>query len=248
MAKLVILVILGIIFGIVALVAVILGILAFVNNKKSKWAWLTTMIISLIGMSLCIFLFTRKMIKKAKDFSENLEQTLKEHPYEEGTEDRRSFLLDTITHPNAQLALIRSYLPDSVRTQVPDDFYTYFGFAWIETYYREPLRYPYALHSITYRNEADLYNETGITDFARSNDNGRDLELHHIKRLAYDNRFLLIESSDDLDNKHYTLFVFDTESKFSVDSEAELFKLAREKGYKGPDTLMSLTEYDQLFI
>ncbi|MBS1635128.1 MAG: hypothetical protein JST26_04330 [Bacteroidetes bacterium] len=247
MAKLFLLAILGIVFLIATLVCLIFGILAFANSKPGKWTWLTCSIISIIGLVLCIVLFTRKVIKKASGFAQSIEHSLKAHPYEEGTEDKRTYLLDSL-NPNPQVQLIRSYLPDSAEASVPDDFYTYFGFSWLETYYRYPLRYPYALHGIILNDDADLYNEAGITDFAQSDNNGLNLDVHHIRKLAYDQHFLLLELGQTPEDRSYMLFVFDSETKFRVDSEAELFKLATEKGYKGPPSLMTLFEYNQLFF
>jgi hypothetical protein len=47
--------------------------------------------------------------------------------------------------------------------------------------------------------------------------------------------------------KHFLLFDFETQKKEEASSLPQLIKLARDKGYGGSDTLMTLEQYHHLF-
>ena len=46
---------------------------------------------------------------------------------------------------------------------------------------------------------------------------------------------------------HYILFNLDTEKKEDASSLNKLIQLAKEKGYTGSDTLMTMEQYGRLF-
>ena len=146
-----------------------------------------------------------------------------------------------------QIKLLKTYYPDSA--SVPEQFYYYLGF---ENYYRFPLRYPYSIHCSPFKDAGELYNELQVKRFDE-NDNGEiQTSINKIDRLAFDKKYLLIDQkisstrSPDFIH-HYILFSFDTEKTQEAETEKELVKLAKQKGYKGSEQLMTIEEYDALF-
>lgn len=229
-------------FGV--LLSLAFTVITFANNKPTKWGWLTGIFVSLVGLSVCIFIFVRKTVDKVKDFThDSLEQF---GNYADGLEHST----DSLQYRRAtgpQVQLLKSFT-DSTKN-VPEGFYSYFGF---QDYYRFPLPYPYSIHCNYYKNNGELYNELHVVHFDE-NDNG---EIYvgpdNITRLAFDKNWLLLEQSktstrSDKLITHYFLFDLATEKQVEVHTEKDLLKLAKEKGYTGTDTLMTIEAYDRLF-
>ena len=245
MLNAVLLIVLGLTCFLGAIVAIIFTVISFANNKPGKFGWLTAIFVCIIGLLICIFTFVKKAVNKVEDFgheiSEQFESSMKNYS------DSLAFSYSDSLKNNEQIALLKSYAKDSI--SVPDQFYYYLGF---ESYYRLPLRYPYSIHCNVFRDNGELYNEKHVKRFDE-NDNGEILTaIDKIDRIAFDNSFLLIDrkvastrSADYI--HHYLLFSFDTEQTEEANSEKELLKLAKEKGYKGKSTLVSLEKYSQLF-
>lgn len=235
---------LGILCFIGVLLCLAFTIISFANNKPTKWGWLTGIFVSLIGLSVCIFIFVRKTVDKVKDFTHNSFDQFEN--YADGLEHSA----DSLQYRKAtgpQVQLLKSYT-DSTKN-APEEFFSYFGF---KDYYRFPLTYPYSIHCNYYKGNGELYNEINVMHFDE-NDNGEIYTgIDNITRLAFDKNWLLIEqtkTSTRTDNliTHYFLFDFTTEKQEEVHTEKELFKLAKSKGYTGADTLMTVEAYDRLF-
>lgn len=238
-----------IILGFLCLVGVILSIvftiIGFANSKPHKYSWLTAFFVFLIGMIMCIFLFINKAVNKIQsltdEFGNQIEQSM------QGLSDSLSHSNDALLQTNEHLQKLKSYDADSMT--VPNQFYTYLGF---ESYYRFPLRYPYSIHCLPFRDNGELYNEKNVIQFD-INDNGESTtNILNISKLALDKNYLLLEQSitstrSNKVEKKYLLFSFDTEQKEEASSEKELLKLAKAKGFKGSNTLMTIEEYDLLF-
>ncbi len=238
-----------IILGFLCLVGVILSIVftivGFANNKPHKYSWLTAFFVFLIGMITCIYLFINKAVNKIQsltdEFGNQIEQSM------QGLSDSLSHSNDALLQTNEHLQRLKSYDTDSIT--VPNQFYTYLGF---ESYYRFPLRYPYSIHCSPFRDNGELYNEKNVIQFD-INDNGESTtNILNISKLALDKNYLLLEQSitstrSNKIDKKYLLFSFDSEQKVEVSTEKELLKLAKNKGFKGANALMSLEEYDLLF-
>ncbi len=238
-----------IILGFLCLVGVVLSIvftiIGFANNKPHKYSWLTAFFVCLIGMIMCIYLFINKAVNKIQsltdEFGNQIEQSM------QGFSDSLSHSNDALLQTNSHLQKLKSYDADSII--VPNQFYTYLGF---ESYYRFPLRYPYSIHCSPFRDNGELYNEKNVNQFD-INDNGESTtNILNISKLALDKNYLLLEQSitstrSNKVEKKYLLFSFDSEQKEEVSSEKELLKLAKSKGFKGSNTLMTIEEYDLLF-
>ncbi len=245
MLNAVLLIILGLSCLLGAVVSIIFTIIFFANNKPGKFGWLAAFFGCLIGLLVCIFIFVRKVVNKVEDLGNEIGQQFESSM--KNYSDSLSVSYSDSLKNNEQIQLLKSYTPDSA--SVPNQFYYYLGFA---DYYRMPLRYPYSIHCNLFRDNGELYNEKNVRRFDE-NDNGEIvMPVDKIDRIAFDNNFLLADrkvastrSADYI--HHYILFSFDTEKVEEVDSEKELLKLAKEKGYKGKSTLMSLEEYGRLF-
>jgi hypothetical protein len=148
-----------------------------------------------------------------------------------------------------QITLLKSYLPENVVGNEPEQFYTYLGF---RDYYRFPLRFPYSIHCLDTPDNGELYNEANVGRFDE-NDNGEIYSgISNIHKIAFDKSFLLIEQAvtstrTDKIIHHYILYSLDTEKKEEASSLTKLIQLAKEKGYSGPDTLMTVEQYSRLF-
>lgn len=238
-----------IILGFLCLVGVILSIvftiISFANSKPHKYSWLSAFFVCLIGMIMCIYLFINKAVNKIQsltdEFGNQIEQSM------QGLSDSLSHSNDALLQNNEHLQKLKSYDADSII--VPNQFYTYLGF---ESYYRFPLRYPYSIHCSPFRDNGELFNEKNVIQFD-INDNGESTtNILNISKLALDRNYLLLEQSitstrSNKIEKKYLLFSFDNDQKEEAFSEKELLKLAKSKGFKGSNSLMTIEEYDLLF-
>ena len=237
--------VLGLFFLIGAIVAVIFSILSFANNRSSKYGWLSAFLICLAALIVCVFIFVQKAVHKVEGFTKNLTDQMKDSMGHYS--DSLSVIVQPDLSSNEQVKLLKSYSANF--TSVPEQFYNYLGF---ETYYRFPLTYPYSIHCNLFKDAGELYNEVNVKRFDENDNGERKLSINNIDRIAFDANYLLIDqkikstrSSDFI--HHYILFDLKTEKTEEANSEKELVKLARQKNYKGSDTLITLEQYDELF-
>lgn len=238
---------LAIICLIIAVISLIFGVIAFANNKQNKFVWLTAFLCSIIGLVICIFTIVKKTVNAVNNFTENAIGQF------ENLGDSLSTIESMDTHQanstSAHITLLKSYLSDNVVGNEPEQFYTYLGF---KDYYRYPLRYPYSIHSMYTKDNGELYNEINVTRFDE-NDNGEIYaSITQINKIAFDKNFLLIEQAvtSTRTNKiihHYLLYHFNSDKKEEAPSLSKLLLMAKQKGYQGPDTLITLEQYGNLF-
>ena len=237
--------IVGILCLVMTVIALIFAVIAFANNKQNKYIWLTTFLCSVMGLVLSVFLFVRKAVNTFQNLTENAIGQF------ENFSDSLSKVESIDTHQantsSSQITLLKSYLPTNENE--PEQFYTYLGF---KDYYRYPLRYPYSIHCIGTEDNGELYNESNVGRFDE-NDNGEIYAgLSNINKIVFDKSYLLVEQAitstrtDKIIN-HYVLYNLDTEKKEEATSLTKLMQLAKEKGYTGSDTLMTLEQYHRLF-
>ena len=107
--KAALLIIVGILCLIMTVIALILGVIAFANNKQNKYIWLTTFLCSVIGLVLSIFMFVRKAVNTVQNFTENTIGQI------ENFGDSLSKIESIDTHQantsSSQITLLKSYLP-----------------------------------------------------------------------------------------------------------------------------------------
>jgi hypothetical protein len=238
---------LGIICLILTVIALIFGVITFANNKPNKFIWLIVFLCSIIGLLICIFTFVRKTVNAVENLTENAIGQF------ESFGDSLSKLESVDQHQansnSPQIQLLKSYLDPAVLNNEPEEFCSYLGF---KDYYRYPLRYPFSIHCNFEQTNGELYNEKNVFRFDE-NDNGEIyIDIDNINKIAFDKNYLLIEQTTtstrtDKIIYHYILFDFDTEKKEEVKSFQKLLELAKQKGYVGSDTLVTLQQYNALF-
>jgi hypothetical protein len=241
---------LGILCLILTVIALVFGVIAFANNKTNKFIWLATFLTGLIGLIICAVLVVKKVVNTVSDFTQN---TIGQ--FENYTDSLTNYLDSTsvdkhqINHSSLQIKTLKSYLNTSSVNNEPEEFYTYLGF---KDYYRYPLKYPYSIHCMFTKDNGELYNEANVNRFDE-NDNGEIYSgISNINKIAFDKNYLLIEqtiSSTRTDKIifRYLLYHFDDEKKEEVPSMQKLIDIAKQKGYSGPDTLMTFEQYQKLF-
>jgi hypothetical protein len=244
------LIISGILCLILTVVALIFGVIALANNKPSKFIWLTTFLAGLTGLIICVVLFIRKAVNAVESFKENTIDQFENYTDSLGNYvESNNFNKHQANNNSAQIKLLKSYLPANILNNEPEQFYTYLGF---KDYYRLPLYYPYSIHCMDSHENGELYNEVNVSRFDE-NDNGEIFEgISNINKIAFDKNYLLIEQDvtstrTDKVIKHYILFALETEKQQEAKSLKSLIELAKEKGYTGADTLMTLEQYHNLF-
>lgn len=238
---------LAIICLIVTIIALIFGVIAFANSKSNKFIWLTVFLVSLISLIICIVLIVKKTVNAVENFTENTVGQFEN--FADSLNSYQSVDQHISNSSSSQITLLKSYLPSNTVGNEPEEFYTYLGF---KDYYRYPLRYPFSIHCMYTHDTGELYNEINVQRFDE-NDNGEMYSgIDNIHKIAFDKTYVLIEQAvtstrtDKIIN-HYILFDFDTEKKEEVKSFQKLLELAKQKGYVGPDTLMTLEQYQKLF-
>lgn len=241
---------LGVVCLIMTVIALIFGVIALANNKSAKFLWLTVFLTSLIGLIICIFIVVRKAVHAVEDFAENTAQQFDSYSGSmAGDLESTSVNTHEINPTSPQIKILKSYLPANILNNEPEAFYTYSGF---KDYYRFPLRYPFSIHSMYSKTNGELYNEVNVIRFDE-NDNGEIFfGINNINKIAFDKNYLLIEQEvtstrTDKVILHYQLFNFETEKKEEFPNFQKLLQAAKEKGYNGPDSLMTLVQYHQLF-
>lgn len=242
----ILIIILGILCLVGTILCVVFTILGFANNKPGKFIWLTGFLICLFSMVFCIYLFVYKAVNKVQHFTETLNERMTNSLQDYS--DSLSYAGQEQLQSNGHIKLLKSYYPDSAA--VPDQFYYYLGF---ESYHRFPLRYPYSIHCSLFKEDGELFDESKVARFDE-NDNGEMMTgIDHIDRIALDNNYLLIVRKVSSTRAaepihHYVLFHFDSGKSEEVNSEKELMRLAKQKGYKGSERLITLNEYNDLFL
>jgi len=241
---------LGVVCLIMTVLALIFGVIALANNKPAKFLWLTVFLSSLVGLIICIFIVVRKAVHAVEDFAENTAEQFDTYTDSlSGHLKTSSVDRHEINPSSPQIKVLKSYLPANILNNEPETFYTYSGF---KDYYRFPLRYPFSIHCMDTKDNGELYNEVNVMRFDE-NDNGEIFSgLSKISKIAFDKNFLLIEqevSSTRTDKiiHHYILFNFETEKKEEFSTLQKLVQAANQKGYNGPDKLMTLEQYYLLF-
>ena len=237
----------GIFCFILTVVGIIFTTISFANNKSTKFIWLTVFFCSLIGVIVCVSLFVKKAVNTVTDFTKNSIGQFEN--YSDSLSNYESIDKHQANTSSLQITLLKSYLSENVTGNEPEEFYTYLGF---KDYYRYPLRYPYSIHCMDSKDNGELFNEANVTRFDE-NDNGELFAgLSNINKIAFDKSYLLVEQAivstrtDKIIN-HYVLFNLDTEKKEETPTLSKLLQLAKEKGYSGPDTLMTIEHYHSLF-
>lgn len=237
----------GIVCLISTVIALIFGVMAFANNKTTKFIWLGFFLLSLIGLIICVVMTVQKTVNAVSNFTHNTISQFEN--FSDSLSNYQSIDVHQANSSSQQIQLLKGYLPTDIVNNEPEQFYTYLGF---KDYYRYPLVYPFSIHSNYQPDRGELYNELNVTRFDE-NDNGEMyLGIDQIHKIAFDKNYLLIEqelNSTRTDKLiyHYMLYDFSINKKEEFSTKFKMLDFAKQKGYTGPDTLMTLKQYNNLF-
>ncbi len=208
------------------------------RDRKSKKNWGVIFGVSMV-LTIGLTAYTViKVINHAEAFWDNTAEALAETM----NDDREDVLVN-----NEYIALLKSYTPDSLKGKEPNGFYTYFGF---RDWYRFPLVYPYSLNCIDGTEYGHIYNEINAVDIEHNHDGVIQLYVNNITAFSLDRNILLAKTSSphyENDPPEYLVFYFATQKVENFDTQEALMKRANEMSYSGPDTLMTIDEYNALF-
>lgn len=243
--------ILGLLCLVGTILAIVFTIISFANNKSSKYTWLTILFISIIGLVFSIVTFVNKAVNKVESLTQQVTET-----FENFTDSLSQQMSDSLNigqavllSNNEQILLLKDYSTQNKTENAPEQFYTYLGFG---NYYRYPLTYPYSLHCNLFKDDGELFNEENVVRFDENDNGERSLNIENIKKIAFDNKWLLVEYMAELreTNKtemRFVLFSFEDAKRTDCNSEKELYKTAIQKGYNGNKKLISIEDYNLLF-
>lgn len=237
-----ILLLLTVLLGLLALIAVIFSIVYFANANKNKFIWLSVFLVSLIGMIICIYFLAAKVASRAKHFAETLNNR---YSGEINVNSNANYnFADSID--SEQLHYLKGIEPLEFKNKIPEQFYNYLGFS---DYYRLPLKYPFSLHCEEGLANASLYNEQKVT-FFNVNDNGEEnCDLNHISEFAFDENILitkLLKKDAVTHNNLYCIYQFSTGKKEQFKSLHEVKLRAKELQFTSPIRLNTFAEYYEL--
>ena len=130
-----------------------------------------------------------------------------------------------------------STIPEEIRSQIPDDFYTYSGF---RDWWRLPLVFPYQLGCVDSKDKALLNKH--IVGFSVKNPNeSSETLIWDINRIQTDNRMLVCEIQNP-QGTSYGLFIYETGEKLSFDTGPDAWEVAVKSGYTGEQTFITIRE------
>lgn len=228
--------VLGIILsGLLLLISVIFLIVNW-SKLKSRNIWLSLTIISFISLTGLIGYTIYSVITSAKTGWSKMIDSV--DSYNNTYKDTRLYLLDEDS-PNEQIELLKSYHSDSLNKEIPNEFYTDFGYS---DDYRFPLRYPYSIHY-----SYDLDNGY-LKKIEKSTQ--KYLELTAIKRFDFDQNYFLAESQSYVEGESkmdYLLYHFDIDEIERFATLRELSNRASELNYSKNLELKDGDEYEMLF-
>jgi hypothetical protein len=237
------LILISVLAGLLALVAVIFTIISFANSGKNKFTWLIIFIASLLGLFVSVFFAASRAAKSTREFVTKMSSP---YDYNDSIAKKDVNFADSVG--SKQLRYLRLIEPSEYKGNVPPQFYNYLGY---RDYYRLPLKYPYSLHCEGYLEKSSLFNEEDVEDFG-VNDNGeRDCNINNIMSFAFDGNILYAKCNRrelEVNEDYFVIFDFKKgkAEKFNTEEKAE--QRAKELEFQFSDRLTSCKDYYQLLV
>lgn len=169
------------------------------------------------------------------------------HKVEEMIESPMVTTMAQTPYKSSQIELLKSYTPDTLRSSVPETFYTYFGF---RDWYRYPLVYPYSLNCIDEKNYGTIVSESGVADIEYDGNGSRNTAVQGIVQFGFNQDYLVAKCVDHLSTKKdtsYVVFEFKNENSAFYNNTDEFEQALYEINFTGGDSLISVPEYEELF-
>lgn len=112
-----------------------------------------------------------------------------------------------------------------------------------------PLIYPYSINCIDIINYGYLRDERAVENIAFSDDGAEDIPVHNIVNFTFDNNYFLAETYSKFEDEKpkFLLFRFADQKIEKFDRFSDLLTNAKSIGYSGPDSLITVREFDKIF-
>lgn len=234
-----------IIFALVCLISLTAAIVKR-EKKRSRNSWLILFSVSLIFTVWLSLNLIKKISNVVKDTLEQIDITDSVTENTQEMESNNHSVPDS-ANGSSQIESLKSLTPDSLKKEVPASFFTYFGF---RDWYRFPLVYPYSINCVDILDYGQLYNERLAANISESNEGVIQLQIFGIRAFTFDENLLLAKLMNQMEPSRpasYILFYFGTQKTETFNSEDQLFKRAREIGFKEDLLLLTPKEYSLLF-
>lgn len=240
-------------FGALTLFAAILAVVQR-SQKAALQKWLTIAGVSFVVSIGLAWYTVYRTVETVVEHSDAIAEKIADgadqaatHAKEglsEAMVDNRTWLLEPDT--NAIVAQLHAWAPDSIRDSIPATHYTYFGFldSW-----RFPLVYPYAIDCIDVFEKGWVANESAVKRHIHDGGGSIWVNMPAFSTFQFDANYFLAQHPQRVADTitTYSLFYFHTEESETFTSETQLFERARALNYTGPDTLMTIPNYNILF-
>ncbi len=240
--------------GVVAIIGLVM-LFIYWSEPAKRGVWIIVFAVSLlISLSLFIYAVTRA-VRKVQEVGNIISAQVKKDMERKDRDiwhDDRSYLMEGDRN-YAQLELLQSYEPDSMKGKVDPEFYTYFGY---RDWHRFPVTYPYSIQSTDTYEYGVLYDDSRVVNFKDPNahDNSES-QLFDITRFSFDKNLLLLKIAENRDQAgtterekyKYLIYYFVDGKREEFKTEEEMFVRAEKLGFSGRDSLMSLEEYNEFF-
>jgi len=247
LAKGFLLVILIVFSAVLALIALIIGMVKYSSNTRGAKNWFIGFFISLAILVGSVYYLTTGIVNKGKEFVENMGQMQMEQlSIVDSLANMNWYNTDSVMQ-SKQVEFLIELESDDQKGKVPTEFYSYLGF---RDYYRLPLKYPFSLHCIDSLGLCELYNETNVIRFD-VNDNGEEYTgLNGIAEFIFDNNYLIgtkMNFENNTYSKHYFVFDFSENKIKDFKSKKELLLFAKENNFSENFEFYTSKSYSQNF-
>jgi len=230
------LVILG---GVLAVLALVLLLVRWSRRKERiTWGLALLVLVAMTGRS--IVYLTKKTVEKSIQTTVAVHEGMLES-MEKSLEDDRSHLKQS---PSAHYEQLKAWEPDSLTEPFPSGFYTYFGF---RDFYRAPLVYPYALHSIDEPDLATVVSEQFVDDVRTGSEYANTICYEQLDSIAVDRQLVLGHLHKPHNDAAFVLLQLGDNSVQRFATREAMLEAAAAKGYSGSEALLSIRAYTAQF-
>ena len=219
--------------GILSVVFIVL----FTIKKESKYKKIF-LGIGITGLIVFVFITTQFISKVYTKIEKGLNEVNKK------SEEREKISKEKTEQ---QLRLLKAYEPEIYKGQIPEDYYTYYGFY---DWWRFPLVYPYSISCIDILDAGTLDNDLEKTDIKKGGLS--PIFTPWFDTFIFDKNYFIghiIEdrfNSNNKDTHTYFLLSF-SDSQQSIISEEELKNKLSEIKFSGDTTFISIRDYSEKF-
>ena len=233
--------------GIFMMVSLIIALVKYSSNKSGSGKWLIGFFIALACLLLSIFLFTKEVVNKGKNFVENMMQTqFDQIKVLDSLNDMQQINEDSVLQ-SKQVSVLLELEPEEYKNKVVSQFYSYLGF---RDYFRLPLRYPYSLHCMDSLGNAELFNEENVMQFDTNGNGETSCDLSNINTFTFNKNILIgTKTKKEREKQSLIYFGYDLNKKEIKEfkTEKELINYAKANGFNKEIEFFTCKKYYELF-